>query len=83
LTFPGALRPDELLERADVLVPEEGPYETVAGWMMSEIGRIAEVGDTVEIEAGVFKVERMDGRRIDRLRFTPSTPDPAGEPADG
>jgi CBS domain containing-hemolysin-like protein len=74
LTFPGALRPDELLERADVLVPEEGPYETVAGWLMSELGRIAEVGDTVEIAEGVFRVERMDGRRIDRVRFTPTPP---------
>ena len=72
LTFPGALRPDELLERADVIVPEEGPYETVAGWVMSELGRVAEVGDTVEIADGVFRVERMDGRRIDRLRFTPT-----------
>jgi CBS domain containing-hemolysin-like protein len=71
LTFPGALRPDELLERADVLVPEDGPYETVAGWMMSELGRIAQTGDTVEIDAGVFRVERMEGRRIDRIRFTP------------
>jgi CBS domain containing-hemolysin-like protein len=80
LTFPGALRPDELLERADVTVPEDGPYETVAGWVMSELGRIAEVGDTVEIEAGVFRVERMDGRRIDRLRFTPTvTEEPADE----
>ncbi len=72
LTFPGALRPDELLERADVTVPEEGPYETVAGWLMSELGRVAEAGDTVEIEAGIFRVERMDGRRIDRVRFTPT-----------
>jgi CBS domain containing-hemolysin-like protein len=72
LTFPGALRPDELLERADVLVPEDGPYETVAGWMMSELGRIAQTGDTLEIDAGVFRVERMEGRRIDRIRFTPA-----------
>ncbi|MGN6501734.1 MAG: hemolysin family protein [Pseudolysinimonas sp.] len=81
LTFPGALRPDELLERADVVVPEDGPYETVAGWVMSELGRIAPVGDTVEIEAGVFRVERMDGRRIDRLRFTPTVHDEP--PAEG
>jgi CBS domain containing-hemolysin-like protein len=79
LTFPGSLRPDELLERADVTVPDDGPYETVAGWVMSELGRIAVVGDTVEIEAGVFRVERMDGRRIDRLRFTPAVVE---EPAD-
>jgi CBS domain containing-hemolysin-like protein len=75
LTFPGALRPDELLERADVMVPEDGPYETVAGWIMSELGRLAEVGDTVEIPDGVFRVERMDGRRIDRMRFTPTVQD--------
>jgi len=81
LTFPGALRPDELLERADVTVPEDGPYETVAGWVMSELGRIPEVGDTIEIEAGVFRVERMDGRRIDRLRFTPTPTDESGEVA--
>lgn len=71
LTFPGSLRPDELLERADVVVPEEGPYETVAGFIMSELGRLARVGDTVGVEAGEFRVERMDGRRIDRVRFTP------------
>jgi CBS domain containing-hemolysin-like protein len=71
LTFPGALRPDELQERASVVVPEDGPYETVAGWMMSELGRLAEQGDVVEVEAGTFRVERMDGRRIDRVRFTP------------
>jgi CBS domain containing-hemolysin-like protein len=74
LTFPGALRPDELQERADVAVPEDGPYETVAGWIMAELGRLAEVGDRVEVEAGVFRVERMDGRRIDRVRFTPTPP---------
>lgn len=78
LTFPGALRPDELLERAGVTVPEDGPYETVAGFLMSELGRMPVAGDTVEIEAGTFRVERMDGRRIDRVRFTPH-PDENGE----
>jgi len=74
LTFPGALRPDELADRASVVVPEDGPYETVAGWMMAELGRLPEVGDTVEVEGGVFRVERMDGRRIDRIRYTPTPP---------
>jgi CBS domain containing-hemolysin-like protein len=70
-TFPGILRPDELLERTDVNVPEDGPYDTVAGWMMSELGRLPTVGDTVTVNGGVFRVERMDGRRIDRVRYTP------------
>ncbi|MDJ0334604.1 hemolysin family protein [Salinibacterium sp. G-O1] len=71
-TFPGILRPDELLERTSVVVPEEGPYETVAGWLMSELGRLPKVGDTIEIDAGVFRIERLDGRRIDRVRYTPA-----------
>lgn len=71
VTFPGMLRPDELLDRAGVTIPEEGPYETVAGFIMNELGRIPVVGDTVTLPSGVFRVERLDGRRIDRVRFTP------------
>jgi CBS domain containing-hemolysin-like protein len=77
-TFPGILRPDELLERTDVVVPEDGPYETVAGWLMAELGRLPVVGDTVESAQGVFRIERLDGRRIDRVRFTPTRQDPQG-----
>ena len=71
LTFPGILRPDELKDRAGVTVPEDGPWETVGGFLMAELGRLPEVGDTVEITVGTFRIERLDGRRIDRVRFTP------------
>ncbi|WP_104083040.1 hemolysin family protein [Cryobacterium sp. Y11] len=71
LTFPGMLRPDELLERTSVVVPEQGPYETVAGFVMSELGRLPVVGDRVPVSGGFLTVERLEGRRIDRLRFTP------------
>ena len=71
LTFPGSLRPDELEERAGITVPEDDNYETVAGFVMSQLGRIPEQGDVVTVPEGEFKVVRMDGRRIDRLRFTP------------
>ncbi|RNE56819.1 hemolysin family protein [Cryobacterium tepidiphilum] len=80
LTFPGMLRPDELLERAGVVVPEEGPYETVAGYVMSELGRLPVVGDTVAVAGGELRVERLDGRRIDRLRFTPASDVTAASP---
>jgi CBS domain containing-hemolysin-like protein len=33
---------------------------------------MAEVGVTITIDTGEFRVERMEGRRIDRVRFTPS-----------
>ncbi|GGF01342.1 membrane protein [Mycetocola zhadangensis] len=72
IAFPGDLRPDELLERTAITVPEDGPYETVAGFVMSELGKLPVIGDTVSIDSGTLRVERLDGRRIDRIRYTPN-----------
>ena len=69
--FPGMIRPDELREMA-IKVPADRAYETVAGFLMAELGRIPSVGDEVSIEDGVLRIERMDGRRVDRVRFTPT-----------
>jgi CBS domain containing-hemolysin-like protein len=77
ITFPGILRPDELLEQAGVTVPEEGPYETVAGFVMNELGRLPKVGDEVLIDGGTLRVERLEGRRVDRIRYTPDPELPA------
>lgn len=70
LLFPGMMRPDELAEMA-IPIPEDGAYETVAGFIMSELGRVPKIGDQVQLTTGVLAVERMDGRRVDRVRFTP------------
>jgi len=70
-SFPGMFRPDELLEKLAIEVPEDGSYETIAGFLMAQLGRVAQVGDEVRIESGVLRVERMDGRRVDRVRFIP------------
>ena len=70
--FPGLLRPDELSEQIPGLtVPDESAYETVGGYVMSQLGRIAAVGDTVDVGGGTLSVTRMDGRRIDRICFKP------------
>ncbi|MFF1382844.1 hemolysin family protein [Arthrobacter sp. NPDC058288] len=71
--FPGLLRPDELSEQIPGLtVPDESAYETVGGYVMSQLGRIAAVGDTVDVGGGTLSVTRMDGRRIDRICFKPA-----------
>jgi CBS domain containing-hemolysin-like protein len=79
--FPGLLRPDELSEQIPRLtVPDEAAYETVGGYVMSKLGRIAVVGDTVPVGGGTLNVTRMDGRRIDRICFRPAAAEPG--PAD-
>jgi putative hemolysin len=50
-------------------------YETVGGLVMSALGRLAVAGDTVRHAGARFTVERLDGRRIARVRVRPEPPD--------
>jgi CBS domain containing-hemolysin-like protein len=67
VTFPGVLRPDEVKHRIGLEIPDEGPYETAAGYVMSELGEVPKVGDEVSTPDGTLTVVRMEGRRIDRI----------------
>jgi CBS domain containing-hemolysin-like protein len=51
-------------------LPEESGYTTLAGFLMARAGRLLQVGDTVEFEGKRFVVERLDRRRIRRIRLT-------------
>jgi putative hemolysin len=62
----------ELNERLGLDVPENGYYVTLAGFMMVETGRVPSEGDTVEFGGSTYAVEQMVGRRIMRIRLTPS-----------
>ncbi|GAA4791551.1 hemolysin family protein [Rothia endophytica] len=70
--FSGLLRPDEINEYINVLDIEDDPaYETMGGFMMDKLGRIPETGDTLPLPGGTLKIEKMEQRRIDRIRYTP------------
>ncbi|SJM57544.1 hemolysin family protein [Gulosibacter sp. 10] len=72
ISFDGLLRPDELRERLNIRIAEDGPYETIGGFVMMELARVPAVGEQVAIDEGVLEVEEMDGRRVSRLRFIPN-----------
>ncbi|HVL98876.1 MAG TPA: hemolysin family protein [Egibacteraceae bacterium] len=64
LLLPGALRPDELADRTGVAVPE-GEWETVAGYVIAQLGRLPRVGDAVPVPDGSrLEVTTMQGHRI-------------------
>ncbi|MCC2029291.1 hemolysin family protein [Microbacterium tenebrionis] len=79
ITFPGELRPDELKNRTGIDVPEGDVYDTVGGYIMSVLERVPSTGDEVALDSGVLQVVRMDGRRVDRIRYTPEPVDAASE----
>ena len=80
-SLSGLLRPDEVLDQTGVPLPEGDDFETIAGLMLDRLGRLAERGDVVSFEIDIptedpletesthveLVVERMDGRRIDRI----------------
>ncbi len=71
LLVPGTLRPDELFERTGVALPEDGAYDTIAGLVMSELGRVAQVGDTAWAQGSSLEVVAMQGRRITLIAIVP------------
>ncbi|MFJ8649300.1 hemolysin family protein [Streptomyces sp. NPDC093546] len=72
----GAARTDQL-ERAGLRVPE-GPYETLAGLIATELGRIPVVGDRVELAGWRLDVVDASGRRAARVLLHAPTEPPGG-----
>lgn len=71
-----------MLEQTGVALPESEDYETVAGLLHARLGRLGVRGDVVHLSvdptpddedddpaplAVTLTVDRMDGRRIDRV----------------
>ncbi len=67
----GLLNLDDFADETGVTLPE-GPYETVAGYVIAVLGRLPEPGDWVEASGHRLTVTEMDGRRIARIRVAPA-----------
>ena len=65
----GLMNIEDLAADHGVEVPD-GPYETVAGFMVARIGRLPVVGDVVTEDGAEFEVVELDGRRISRVKVT-------------
>ena len=66
----GMLTVRDANRRLGLELPEDGGYTTLAGFLMAQAGRLLKVGDAVEYEEKHFVVERLDRRRIRRVRLT-------------
>ena len=72
----GLLNLEDFEDETGVVLPD-GPYETVAGFLVAALTRLPVVGDTVVEGDNEFRVVELDGRRISRVSVTsvqPATP---------
>ncbi len=77
----GLLNLEDFAEESGVIL-RDGPYETVAGWFVAQLGRLPAVGDELQGSGARFQVLQLDGRRISRIRVIPVGPEPAASVED-
>jgi len=85
----GSFEVDGLLNLADFaeetgLELPEGPYETVAGYVVAELGHLPGAGEQVQVGGGYsLTITALDGRRVDRVRVVAGSDPAAPEGASG
>jgi CBS domain containing-hemolysin-like protein len=65
----GRVHLDELNERFDYGLPEDGEFDTIGGFVFSQLGRVPSVGETVSWKQLKFTVLAADRRKITRLQI--------------
>lgn len=65
----GLMNLDDFADSTHIHLPE-GPYETVAGFVIAKLGTLPAVGKSVIAEQCVFEILSMDVRRISRVRVS-------------
>src|SRR6266508_357598 len=66
----GRLNLVDFAERCGFRLPA-GPYETLGGFLMARLGRLARVGDEVDVNGYRLVVTALDGRRGARVGIVP------------
>ena len=64
----GVTRIEEFNEYFGARLPEEQDFETVAGLLMRQFGRLPRRGESAIVEGFEFRITRADRRRIEALR---------------
>ena len=65
--LPGFLPADELADHQNFMLPENRDYETLAGFILSQMHRLPTTGEWVDAHGWRFEVVDLDGRRIDKV----------------
>jgi CBS domain containing-hemolysin-like protein len=74
LLVPGGLHRDEVIDVVGLELPD-GDYETLAGYLLDQLGHIPVVGEEVSADGWTFTVVAMDRRRIETVQVVrPPTP---------
>ena len=63
----GSMAADEMADQLSIAIPPDRDYHTAAGFMLSQLGHLPEVGESFDSRGWRFEVVDLDGRRIDKI----------------
>jgi CBS domain containing-hemolysin-like protein len=69
LLVDGRIHLDELNEKHAFTLPEEGDFDTIAGFVVSELGRIPQIGEFLAWKQYRIAVVEADKRRILKVQI--------------
>lgn len=75
----GRLNLQDFAESTGIVLPP-GTWDTVAGFVLDRLGRLAVQGDIVEANGATIQVTRIDRRRIAELLVVPTETPPSDRP---
>lgn len=75
----GGLAVRDLNRRLKLSVPESEGYTTIGGFLMTEAGHVLKPGEVVQHDSLVFKIERVEKRRVRRVKLEIQQTDGEGE----
>lgn len=71
----GSANLEDIGQALGVSFDEDGDYDTLAGFMIDELGHIPEPGEAVTFAGMRFEVEQADGRRVISVLAAPADPE--------
>jgi putative hemolysin len=65
----------DLMDDYGVFIPESPEYETLGGFVVTQLQRIPQSGDTIELDGMSLRIIEMVGRRIAKVKMEKLEPD--------
>jgi putative hemolysin len=69
VVLEGSAKIRDLEVQYDIVLPRDQGFETLAGFVMAQLGRIPKGGETLEFSGRRFTILQMEGRRIGHVKI--------------
>ena len=68
--FSGRIERDHINEKYQLRIPEGEEYETLAGYIIINSGRIPSIGEEIRIKDYIFKITKATDNKIETIKMT-------------